>query len=486
MRGTDRLGEVALWRGVVDASPDAVLLIDDDGLIVSANKHCLEVFGVPPEDLVGQQVETLVPAAVRPGHPKRRASFEGVHGGRPMGLLQLAAARADGTEFPAEISLAKVSTDEATYVCATVRDVSSRVLEQERFRSLLEAAPDAMVIVDEKAEIVLVNRQVVNLFGYEPDELLGRPIETLVPERYRQGHHALRDGFLGHPGVRPMGSGRELYAVRKDGSEFAVEISLSPLLTEEGILVSAAVRDITERLRLQREADRLRDELVATVSHELRTPLTSIIGYVELMMDLGEEAISEPARRMLEVIERNANRELRLVNDLLDLSSIDVTTVEEPQRVSLATIAASSVEGAVASSKSTPVSVQVPGGLYVEGDPLRLAQVVDNLVANALKFSADGGEVVVAGGRQGGEVWLEVRDRGTGIAAEELPRIFDRLFRSADAVRDQVPGAGLGLTIARAIVDAHHGRISATSTPGEGTIVRVVLPEAPTLIEETG
>ncbi len=486
MRGTDRLGEVALWRGVVDASPDAVLLIDDDGLIVSANKHCLEVFGVPPEDLVGQQVETLVPAAVRPGHPKRRASFEGVHGGRPMGLLQLAAARADGTEFPAEISLAKVSTDEATYVCATVRDVSSRVLEQERFRSLLEAAPDAMVIVDEKAEIVLVNRQVVNLFGYEPDELLGRPIETLVPERYRQGHHALRDGFLGHPGVRPMGSGRELYAVRKDGSEFAVEISLSPLLTEEGILVSAAVRDITERLRLQREADRLRDELVATVSHELRTPLTSIIGYVELMMDLGEEAISEPARRMLEVIERNANRELRLVNDLLDLSSIDVTTVDEPQRVSLGTIASSSVEGVVASSKSIPVSVQVPGGLYVEGDPLRLAQVVDNLVANALKFSADGGEVVVAGGRQGDEVWLEVRDRGTGIAAEELPRIFDRLFRSADAVRDQVPGAGLGLTIARAIVDAHHGRISANSTPGEGTIVRVVLPEAPTLIEETG
>jgi two-component system, OmpR family, phosphate regulon sensor histidine kinase PhoR len=227
---------------------------------------------------------------------------------------------------------------------------------------------------------------------------------------------------------------------------------------------------------------------VATVSHELRTPLTSIIGYVELMTDLDEEDLSLPARRMLEVIERNANRELRLVNDLLDLSSIDVTTVEEPQRVSLATVARSSAEGAGAAalSKAMSVSVQVPPGLFVEGDPVRLAQVLDNLVANAFKFSAAGGEVVVAGGREGEEVWLEVRDRGTGIPPEDLPRIFDRLFRSADAVRDQVPGAGLGLTIARAIVDAHRGRISATSTLGEGTTVRVVLPEAPAVIEETG
>ncbi len=425
MEGTDRLGDAALWRGVVDASPDAVLLVDEEGLIASANSHCLEVFGTHPDELVGKPVEALVPAAVRQHHPRRRASFEGVHGGRPMGLLQLAAARADGSEFPAEISLAKVSAEDATYVCATVRDVSSRVLEQERFRSLLEAAPDAMVIVDESAEIVLVNRQVVNLFGYEPDELLGRPIETLVPERYREGHHALREGFLGRPGA---------------------------------------------------------------VSHELRTPLTSIIGYVELMMDLDDDAISAPARRMLEVIERNASRELRLVNDLLDLSSIDVTTVEEPQRVSLGSVARSCAEGAgvAALTKSVPVSVQVPPGLVVEGDPLRLAQVVDNLVVNALKFSPPGTEVVVAGGREAGEVWLEVRDRGTGVSEEELPRIFDRLFRSADAVRDQVPGAGLGLTIARAIVDAHRGRITATSTLGEGTTVRVVLPEAPSEIEETG
>lgn len=355
------------------------------------------------------------------------------------------------------------------------------VREQDLFRGLLEAAPDAMVIVDADARIVLTNRQVVNLFGYEPDELVGRDIETLVPERYRAGHHALRDGFLRHPGMRPMGSGRELYAVRRDGTEFPVEISLSPLVTDGGVLVSAAVRDITERLRLQRESDRLRDELVATVSHELRTPLTSIIGYVELLLDLEADTLSEGARRMLGVIERNANRELHLVNDLLDLGSIRAVGTDVRHRVVLGGLARASVEGAriTARTRGLTLAVDVPDGLKVVGDPQRLAQVLDNLVANAVKFSSPGASVTVVGAQDGATVWLEVRDEGAGIPPEELPRIFDRLFRSADAVRQQVPGAGLGLTIAHAIVEAHGGRINATSQVGVGTTVRVVLPAAP-------
>lgn len=355
--------------------------------------------------------------------------------------------------------------------------------EQDLFRGLLESAPDAVVIVDETGTIVLTNRQVVHLFGYEPDELLGEAVEILVPERYRQDHRGLRGGFLGHPGVRPMGQGRDLHAVRKDGTEFPVEIWLSTLATDTGLLVSAAVRDTTERRRLQREADRLRDELVATVSHELRTPLTSIIGYVELLADLEGDALSEEGRRMLGVIERNAHRELHLVNDLLDLGSIRATTVAVRHRVELGGLARASAEGARVTARTRAVSlaVEVPDGLEVLGDPQRLAQVLDNLVGNAVKFSNPGGTVTIAGGRDGsggeeGTVWLEVRDEGAGIPEEELPRIFDRLYRSSDAVRQQVPGAGLGLTIAQAIVEAHGGRIGATSQVGAGTRVRVDLP----------
>jgi protein-histidine pros-kinase len=340
-----------------------------------------------------------------------------------------------------------------------------------------------VVIVDEAGIVVLANRRVVPMFGYEPDELLGRSVEILVPERYRVGHQAQREGFLRDPVVRPMGSGRDLHAVRKDGAEVPVEIWLSTLETDDGVLVSAAVRDTSERRRLQREADRLRDELVATVSHELRTPLTSIIGYVELLDDLEGDALSEEGRRMLGVIERNAHRELHLVNDLLDLGSIRATTVDVQHRVELAPLVRASAEGGRVTARARGVELvaDVPDGLEVLGDPQRLGQVLDNLVGNALKFSSPGGTVTIAGGQDGqdgqdGTVWLEVRDEGTGIPEEELPRIFDRLYRSSDAVRQQVPGAGLGLTIAQAIVEAHGGRIGATSRVGAGTTVRVELP----------
>jgi protein-histidine pros-kinase len=352
------------------------------------------------------------------------------------------------------------------------------------FRGLLESAPDAVVIVDETGTVVLANRRVVPMLGYEPDELLGQPVEILLPERYREGHHALREGFLRDPGVRPMGAGRDLHAVRKDGTEVPVEIWLSTLATDDGVLVSAAVRDTSERRRLQREADLLRDELVATVSHELRTPLTSIIGYVELLADLEGDALSEEGRRMLGVIERNAHRELHLVNDLLDLGSIRATTVDVRHRVELAALVRATTEGGrvTARARGVDLAVDVPDGLEVLGDPQRLGQVLDNLVGNAVKFSSPGGTVRIAGGQDGpdggdgGTVWLEVRDEGAGIPVEELPRIFDRLYRSSDAVRQQVPGAGLGLTIAQAIGEAHGGRIGATSRVGSGTTVRVVLP----------
>lgn len=191
------------------------------------------------------------------------------------------------------------------------------------FRLLLDAAPDATVIVDESATIVLANAQVANVLGWAQDELLGQPIEVLVPSRLREGHQARRTGFLEMPTIRPMGIGRNLFARHKDGHEIPVEISLSPLETDSGTLVSAAVRDISDRLRIEEESNRMREEIIATVSHELRTPLTSIIGYAELLEDLDDTELGPHAREILEIIQRNAARELRLVDDLLTMASLD-------------------------------------------------------------------------------------------------------------------------------------------------------------------
>lgn len=459
----------ARWlRAVLDSTAQAVLVLDQQGRIVLANRRCQELFGYSAEDLVERDASVLVPG-VSP----------------PVGLAaeerhEVTAVRSDATELPVEVLLSPVTAGEDPFVLATFRDGGERQGQQERFRSLLDAAPDATVIVDETAAILLANDQVEHVFGYRRAELIGQKIEVLVPERFHRVHQERRDGFLADPGVRPMGIGMDLYAVRKDGSEFPVEISLSPLETEEGVLVSAAVRDVTERRRIKEEAGRMREELIATVSHELRTPLTSIIGYAELLSDLGEGDLSAAARQMLEVIERNARRELRLVDDLLTVAFLgDRQLPVALALVDLVRVAEEAVDAArtLADSRGVALRLAPASTTWVSADLHRLGQVVDNLLTNAIKFTEAGGRVdvrVEADGADGAV--LEVADTGTGMTEDEVSRIFERLYRTPAAVNNHVTGVGLGLPIVQAIVEAHAGSIEVDSAPGRGTRIRVRLP----------
>jgi signal transduction histidine kinase len=235
----------------------------------------------------------------------------------------------------------------------------------------------------------------------------------------------------------------------------------------------AAERSANARLR---ELDRLKDEFVSTVSHELRTPLTSISGYVELAREL---AVPE-ARGYLEIVERNADRLLSLVNDLLFVARIQSGGVElDKGDVDATTLVAECVTSARPHAAANNVSLQFKGGgsgTAVYGDMRRLGQVFDNLISNAIKFSPEGGEVDITVSSQNGLVCVRVEDRGIGISAAERSRLFERFFRSADALDRQIPGTGLGLYISKAIVEAHGGEITATSTEGEGSSFVVELP----------
>jgi PAS domain S-box-containing protein len=337
------------------------------------------------------------------------------------------------------------------------------------------------VIVDESATIVLANAQVANVLGWSQDELVGQPIEVLVPSRLRDVHEVRRTGFLGGPTIRPMGIGRDLFARHKDGHELPVEISLSPLETESGTLVSAAVRDISARLHIEEEANRMREEILATVSHELRTPLTSIIGYAELLEDLDDTELGPLAREILEIIQRNAARELRLVDDLLTMASLD----DERLQISLAPVDLREVVQRVVvdhapRARDAGIEVRVEGesSRPVSGDFDRLVQVVENLLTNALKFTGAGGVVTIRVSDAGPMALVEVADSGAGVAPEEVSKLFQRLYRGSDAVATQTQGAGLGLPIAQKIVHAHEGRIDVTSEQGVGTVFRVHLPYA--------
>jgi signal transduction histidine kinase len=229
-----------------------------------------------------------------------------------------------------------------------------------------------------------------------------------------------------------------------------------------------------ERLR---ELDRLKGEFVSTVSHELRTPLTSIRGYLELL--LADPGLDEEQRRFLAVADRNSERLLGLVNDLLLVAEIDAGKLAlDLQRVDLREIVEECIESSLpaAGAKGIELSLRTTQLPELEGDPARLAQVLDNLVSNALKFTQPGGRVDVRLGAVDGTAVVEVEDTGLGLSDGDREQLFQRFFRSSEAARNAIPGTGLGLAIAKAIVERHGGRIELDSAPGVGTTVRVELP----------
>jgi len=478
----------AQFRNLLESTPDAIVMVNVTGRIVLVNSQAQKVFAYSGAQLFGQPVEILLPQRYRVGHNGHRAGFFSQPRTRTMGAgLELYGLRSTGEEFPVEISLSPLVTDEGTMIMSAVRDISDRKKAEQKFRGLLESAPDAMVIVGRDGNIALINSQTERLFGYQRAELLGRPVEVLVPERYRGKHPGHRNGFFSQPRARSMGAGLELHGLRRDGSEFPVEISLSPLETEEGLFVSSAIRDATERRRGEQAlqaANRLKSEFLANMSHELRTPLNGIIGFSELLIDEKSGNLNELQKEYLTDILSSGRHLLQLINELLDLSKVEAGRMElhpESFRISSAIDEVYAGVSPVAIRKGVVLRRDIAPELdLVMLDRQRLVQVLYNLLSNAVKFTDEGGEVQITACLQGTtQLLLEVRDTGIGIRKEDVGKLFVEFQQLDSGSARRHEGTGLGLALTRKIIEFQGGRISVASEPRQGSTFTVILPLPP-------
>ncbi len=403
------------------------------------------------------------------------------------------------------------------------RDLEHALLERNQAQesvlqlaAIVGASDDAITRTSSDGTVVTWNPGAERLFGWRAEEIVGRKLAVVVPPDRLDELSVVARKINAGAGVED----HETRGLRKDGTEVAVSLTASPIRDDTGAITGTAViaRDITHLKRQQaqleallakervartdaedahqalaeqnerlRELDRLKDEFIALVSHELRTPLTSIHGYLELLLDGGAGDLDPEQQRFLLVVERNSKRLMQLVGDLLFMAQVEAGKLAlDLEEVDLKQVLAECLEAAkpVADEMQIELHAELAETPSMLGDRSRIAQVLDNLISNALKFTPSSGRVSVRVSRTGGDAVVEIADTGVGIPAEEQGRLFERFFRSSNATEQAIPGTGLGLTIAKAIVERHEGSIEIESFEGKGTTVRVRLPLGAAISEE--
>jgi protein-histidine pros-kinase len=437
-------------RAFLESVPDAIVIVASNGRVILVNARAEAMFGYPRDQVVGKPVELFLPERLSDMHEALRAGYATEPTIRPMGAgADLVARRADGTEFPVDISLSSLEMATGPVFAAVVREIKDR-RRPDKFSLLFESAPDAVIVIGTDGRIALANRQTERLFGFGREAVVGRPVEILLPHRYRDAHVHLRDLFSLNPHTRAIDSGLNLYGMRADGSEFPVDISLAPVETAEGRLVAATIRDVTDRKGLEGA----RDQFIHHAAHELRTPLATLAALGETLALRMDEMSSEDIDDALAALRRQGLRASTLVGNLLDLSQLegghaDVKLV----RVNLGRTMSRVLEGAPPPQDKTVTSALEH--FAVVADQVQLERLLTNLLTNAYRYG--GTQIRVTAASTDGYVITDVLDNGDGLPDDLLETVFDPFVRGKMA--GPVGGSGIGLALCRRIVDSMGGTI---------------------------
>lgn len=479
-------------RGIFEALAEGVLVADHHGRVIALNPSAERVLGFTSTALMGKNVhdspwimedeeQVLLEAdqwpitiTLQTGEPSGRLMVTVRPDGRRRVIIMIAMPLPRPMTAPWTV---------VSFVDVTPQRTAELALasSEQRFRQLVEQAPDPVIVIDSNGAISACNQRTADVFGYLSSEIIGQPIELLVPDSHRGTHAQLRADYLTTAEARSMGSGSQLSGRRKDGSTFPIEVSLGPLETADGPQVIAIARDLTERQLAHEiaQVEQAKSEFLSRMSHELRTPLNSILGFAQLMQLGGARADQVEA---LEQIQQAGHHLLDLLNDLLEFErvrsghitfSTETVSVEETILEAMRLVAPSAQQLGI-----TTETVFSQDAGWVKCDRQRLRQVLLNLLSNAIKYNRFGGHVVIATSATSDEITISTIDTGKGISPENIDRLFVPFERLGVEASGSVEGTGVGLALSKSLVEGMRGRIEVESVEGVGSTFRIALPIA--------
>ncbi|OGW51660.1 MAG: hypothetical protein A2V62_08965 [Nitrospirae bacterium RBG_19FT_COMBO_58_9] len=474
-------------RSIVNAALEAIVVMDDQGRITDWNPQAEQILGWARSEAVGRKLsDIIVPPQYREAHSRGLQHYLATGEGPALGKrLEITALRSDGTEFPIELAITPLKLASGTTFSGFIRDISERKQWEEKLRIVVESAPSGMVLVDQNGIMCMVNAEMERIFGYPRAELLGKPVERLIPETAQHQHVKDRAAFMDQPRSRAMGTGRDLKGRRKDGSEFPADVGLRSVQTTTGLVIIATIMDITERKHIETELRQAKEkaeaatvtksQFLANMSHEIRTPMNGVLGLSELLL---ATQLNEKQRHLAQNVHRSGSALLEIINDILDFSKNEAGKLKL-ERIEFGL--RQTVEEAVdlfaepAGRKGLELTCFIPHEIpdAVIGDPVRLRQILLNLVGNAVKFTARG-EVALKMHRvsaRDGTLTLrfEVADTGIGLTADAKHRLFQAFSQAGATTTRQFGGTGLGLAIVKQLAQLMGGDVGLDSTPGHGS-----------------
>ncbi len=486
----EKTEDLVLLAATVEHSNDAIIIKDMKGNISFWNKAAELLYGFTAEEVLDKPMQQLIPKDKR---DEFASIMQKLYKGEKIETFDTSRLTKEQKNLHVSLSISLIKDSEGEMIGSAhiVRDITTRLLAEEnlkksedRFRKVIEAAPNGLIMVNYKGIMVLCNAQVEELFGFKKDELIGHPIDMLIPNRFRRNHTTFVSGFMEKPEARQMGAGRDLYGLRKDGSEFSIEIGLSPIHIGNEIYVLSSIVDITKRKIME---DQLRhyskvmeqknlemEQFVYTVSHDLKSPLVTSTGFLGLIREDLESKRYENLPDSFSRLERANHRMSQLIDDLLQISRIGRIKLEF-EKVNATELIGTICENLSSQIKEANMTIEIQPGIEIPfADKKRIYQVFENLIINALKYGVGSHikKVLIGMECKDNEVCIFVKDYGLGIAKEYHKKIFG-LFQRLEADNR---GTGVGLTIVSRIMQLHEGRVWVDSDIGKGATFWLAFP----------